>query len=100
MNYIAFEEPVSVLVGLGLPSRVENVMEACALLDDWPPSKRDSAHAIALKACRAALAGDIDAETARATFVAFARRANLLAPEVDGAIASRAAVPERPRLAN
>ncbi|MEI5632022.1 DUF982 domain-containing protein [Ensifer sp. CCNWLY38] len=42
---------------------------------------------MALNACRAALAGEIDVETARGTFVAFARRANLLAPDTDAIVA-------------
>ncbi|MGN7735350.1 DUF982 domain-containing protein [Ensifer sp. 22564] len=42
---------------------------------------------MALNACRAALAGEIDVETVRGTFVAFARRANLLAPDTDAIVA-------------
>jgi hypothetical protein len=76
-----FERPVTILVGLGLPVEIESVMEAYTLLNEWPPSKRNPTHAIALKACKAALVGDIDAETARATFVAFARKNDMLAPQ-------------------
>jgi hypothetical protein len=80
--------------GLGLPMRVDNVMKAYTLLNEWPPSKRNAAHAIALNACRAALVGEIDTETARATFIAFARRASLLAPQVEGVIATQASGPK------
>ncbi|MFT2214605.1 DUF982 domain-containing protein [Rhizobium giardinii] len=37
-----------------------------------------SEHAIALNACRAALAGEIDVEIARGTLLGFATRANLV----------------------
>ncbi|WP_077068152.1 DUF982 domain-containing protein [Ensifer aridi] len=33
--------------------------------NEWPPSKRVPTHATALNACRAALVGEIDVETAR-----------------------------------
>jgi CheY-like chemotaxis protein len=46
------------------------VERAYALLNDWPVWRRNSAHAVALNACKAALAGEIDAETARTTLVA------------------------------
>ena len=74
----SFDRPVTVLVGLGMPVDVGIVMEAYALLNDWPPSQRNPTHAIALNACKAALMELVDAETARATFVAFARKNDLL----------------------
>ncbi len=43
-----------------------------------------------MKACKAALLGEIEAETARDAFSAFARRAGILAPEVDAVIAAHA----------
>jgi len=39
--------------------------------------------------CCAALRGDIEAETARGLFVAFAEKHDLLAPETDLIVASR-----------
>lgn len=81
MPHIHFEEPVILLVGMGLPVRIENVMEAYALLQDWPAASRNGAHAVALNACKAGIAGEIDAETVRATFVAFARRHDILVPD-------------------
>ena len=83
MEHNLFQHPVRVLVGLGFPVDIDSVNEAFALLDGWPPSKRNAAHGIALNACRAALAGEVDAETARSTFVAFARRMDLLLPATD-----------------
>jgi hypothetical protein len=83
MDHQSFERPVTVLVGLGLPTEVGNVMEAYTLLNEWPPSKRTPTHEIALNACKAALVGDIDPETARATFVAFARKNDMLASQAE-----------------
>jgi hypothetical protein len=39
-----------------MPVEIGTVMEAYALLDDWPPSQRNPAHTTALNACKAALA--------------------------------------------
>jgi hypothetical protein len=80
MNHMRFEEPVTILVGMGFPVTIENVMEAYALLQDWPATSRNGAHAVALNACRAAIAGEVDPETVRATLVAFASRNDLLVP--------------------
>ncbi|WP_095204146.1 DUF982 domain-containing protein [Mesorhizobium carmichaelinearum] len=81
--------PVTVIIGIGFPTKIESVREALALLDEWPPSKRNAAHTIACNACRAAILGEVDAETARSMFVAFAQRNDLLAPEIDGVLAVR-----------
>ncbi|MEO9340320.1 DUF982 domain-containing protein [Mesorhizobium sp. SB112] len=84
-----FREPVSILVGLGFPAEVRNVMDACHHLAEWPASMRDAAHSVALKASRAALRGEIEAETARSLFVALAEKHDLLAPNTNGLVASR-----------
>jgi hypothetical protein len=89
MEHNVFNEPVTIVVGLGFPTKIDTVKEAYAVLNEWPPSKRNPAHAVALMACKAALLGEIEAETARGTFVAFAKRHDLLAPEIDGSIAAR-----------
>ncbi|MBA9032899.1 DUF982 domain-containing protein [Rhizobium leguminosarum] len=82
-----FRQPVSILVGLGFPLDIRSVMDAYRHLVEWPASLRDAAHSIALKACGAALRGEIDAETARGLFAAFAEKHDLLAPDPN-AIAS------------
>ncbi|MBZ9867692.1 DUF982 domain-containing protein [Mesorhizobium sp. CA15] len=82
MSHDRFEDPVTILVGMGLPVRLETMMEAYALLQDWPAASRSSAYAIALNACKAGIAGEIDAEMVRTTLVAFARRHNILAPDI------------------
>lgn len=78
-----FREPVIILVGLGFPAKVRTVMDAYRHLVEWPASMRDAAHSVALKACGAALRGEIEAETARGLFAAFAEKHDLLAPETD-----------------
>ena len=87
MEYNLFQRPVTVLMGLGFPTEIQSVKEAHALLNEWPPSRRDAAHAVAFNACRAAFAGEVDAETVRGMFVAFARRADLLiSPDARGVV--------------
>lgn len=83
-----FREPVIILVGLGFPAKVRTVMDAYRHLVEWPASMRDTAHSVALKACGAALRGEIEAETARGLFAAFAEKHDLLAPETDIVAAS------------
>ncbi|NTJ63142.1 DUF982 domain-containing protein [Agrobacterium rhizogenes] len=84
-----FREPVTILVGLGFPVEVRTVMDAYRHLAEWPASMRDTAHSMALKACGAALRGEIEAETARGLFAAFAEKHDLLAPDTDVIAASR-----------
>jgi hypothetical protein len=88
VEHEVFEHPVTIIVGLGLPRQVNTVLEAYAILNEWPPSGRSTAHAMALKACKAALAGEIEAETARGMFFAFAQRNDLLAPRLDEVVAA------------
>ena len=83
-----FRQPVSILVGLGFPTEVRSVMDAYRHLVEMPASLRDTAHSIALKACGAALRGEIEAETARGLFAAFAQKHDLLAPEIPAIVAS------------
>jgi hypothetical protein len=82
MKAIFFKTPVSVLVGLGLPAKINTVMEAYQLLADWPVTAGDCTHSFALNACRAALEGEIEAETARGLFVAFAKNHDFLVPDM------------------
>ncbi|WP_425336050.1 DUF982 domain-containing protein [Sinorhizobium numidicum] len=56
---------------------------------EWPSSKRNTAHAIALNACRAALVGEIDAETARGRFNAFVTKVDLLIENADAVVGPR-----------
>jgi hypothetical protein len=74
MNALRFEEPIFLTVGIGMPAEVNSVERAFTILNDWPSWRRTCAYEVALNACRAAIAGEIDAETARTTLAAFARR--------------------------
>ncbi len=80
MDYAVFDEPVAVVVGLGFVKHLNNAMDAYTFLNEWPVHQAKSAHALALKVCRAAICGDADCETARSAFVEFARNSHLLAP--------------------
>lgn len=78
-----FRQPVFILVGLGFPAKVRGMMDAYRHLVEWPASQRDCAHSVALKACSAPLRGEIEAETARGLFAAFAEKHDLLAPDTN-----------------
>lgn len=82
MDTKTFARPVLILTGFGTPTAVPSVAEAHRVLLDSTAFKRDAAHAFALRACQAALAGEIDTETARGLFVALAEKHDLLAPDV------------------
>lgn len=86
-----FEEPVSITIGLGYPADVESVEDAYAVLVERPQGSRDPACRAAMLACRAALRGEVNAATARAAFVRFAKRCGILTPAADTVIAARAA---------
>jgi hypothetical protein len=83
-----FEQPVRVLVGLGFPRQVNSVTDAYQMLLDWHDDSAERKSA--MRACKAALAGEIDAETARSVFLAFARRRGILAPAIDDVVAANA----------
>lgn len=76
-----FERPVVILTGVGIPTAVSTAMEAYMFLSDWPRSSRDAVHALACKACLAAVRGDIESETARGLFASWAERNDILALE-------------------
>jgi hypothetical protein len=63
-------------------------MQAFQILMDWP-NPTDGARDLALKVCRAALKGKIDAQAARAVFVAFAEIHDLIAPDINSLMARR-----------
>ncbi|TCN25244.1 uncharacterized protein DUF982 [Sinorhizobium americanum] len=99
MEHDRFRNPVPIFVGLGVPAEIHGVREACAWLNELPPSKRNPAHAIALSACKAAIAGEIDVGIARTALVACARRVNLLAPDagtIVGALRPTQSTPFQP----
>ena len=71
-----FEKPVRVWVGLGFPRQLNSVVDAYQFVTDWCGNSPEQKAAI--RACKAALAGEIDAETARGIFVQFAKRKDIL----------------------
>lgn len=71
-----FEKPIHVLVGLGFPRQLNTVVDAYQFAQDWCGNSPEQRAAI--RACKAALAGEVDPETARGVFAAFARRKDLL----------------------
>ncbi|WP_411032776.1 DUF982 domain-containing protein [Shinella sp. BYT-45] len=95
-----FEEPVVLLIGLGFPARIESVPEAYGLLLDWPHAGRNASLEIALNACKAGMAGEVEPETVAAALAEFARRNDILiedpALQAAGRGRSSPIVPMRP----
>jgi hypothetical protein len=87
MDCTRFAEPTTVLVGLGFRpgSKARWKLMRCS-----PTCRRQAGtgHIRSLNACGAAIKGEIDAETARATFVAFARRNDILPSDTLSAISA------------
>ncbi|PBB90734.1 hypothetical protein CK215_20790 [Mesorhizobium sp. WSM3864] len=74
-----FEKPIRVWVGLGFPRQLNTVVDAYQFVADWYGNSPEQK--AAMRACKAALVGEIDPETARGVFVAFARRKDILIEE-------------------
>ncbi len=74
-----FEKPLRVWVGLGFPRQLNSVVDAYQFVTDWCGNSPEQKAAI--RACKAALTGDIDAETARAVVMQFAKKKNILVEE-------------------
>lgn len=71
-----FDKPIRVWTGLGFPRQLNTVADAYQMLMDWCGNSPEQKAAI--RACKAALVGEIDAETARGVFIAFACKKDLL----------------------
>jgi hypothetical protein len=95
-----FHQPVSIFVGLGFPREVDSVLEAYKVLTEWPVYSRGPAHALALKACEAGLAGRALVRPVREAFEAFAEDRGILAPQALQASVARAAREWLPSPAN
>ena len=76
----SFDEPIWLLIGLGYPHRVDSVSGAYRVLLDNPPSYPDAAYDIALRECRSAVEGAVDAATVRGILACFAQRRGILVP--------------------
>ncbi|WAJ26879.1 DUF982 domain-containing protein [Antarcticirhabdus aurantiaca] len=90
MGHSRFKKPVRVAVGLQAPRNIETPLQAYSFLTEHAGDYQTLPHRLARQACLGAIEGGFDAETARAAFVGFARRAGILAPEVDDVVAARA----------
>lgn len=73
----SFSRPVTVLVGLGLPRRIEHAGAALEFLLEQPLSARDEAFEATVAACRDALGGRVDTAEAYDVLCAFARRRDI-----------------------
>ncbi len=71
-----FRKPLRVLVGLGFPRQLNSVVDAYQFVSGWCGNSPEQKAAV--RACKAALAGDIDAETARGILVQFAKKKDIL----------------------
>jgi len=72
----SFKKPIRVWVGLGFPRQLNTVVDAYQFAMEWCGNSPEQRAAI--RACKAALSGDVDAETARGVFSAFARKKDIL----------------------
>jgi hypothetical protein len=90
MNRSVFEQPVWVFAGLNFPLPLESASQAHSFLLNAPGHLRGPGYSGAANACLAAIRDEVDAETARAAFVAYADRNGILIPEADDLIAASA----------
>ncbi|MGX9147958.1 DUF982 domain-containing protein [Mesorhizobium sp. 128a] len=74
-----FKRPVRVWVGLGFPRQLNTVADAYQFAVEWCGNSPEQKAAV--RACKAALVGDVDPESARGIFVAFARKKDILMEE-------------------
>ncbi|WP_181408020.1 DUF982 domain-containing protein [Pararhizobium mangrovi] len=81
MTQDTFREPVHILDSLSFKRAVASAGEALAFLENrsaaWSKHRGD-----ALRDCRAAICGDLGAETARASFASYAEAACICLAEV------------------
>jgi len=81
MNNLRFDQPVTILVGLGFPCRMKTVNAALTFLRDRAVCEHDEAWEAAMSVCRDAVEGKADAAEAQNVFAAYARRRNILVEE-------------------
>lgn len=79
MDRTVFRKPVSVLVGVGYPAKIESARQAYELLCELPSAATNPSNWIAAGVCKLAMEGKAEPETARSAFVGFARRMAMLA---------------------
>lgn len=77
-----FKRPIIIFVGLGFPRELNTPMDALEALNELPSRYCGPAHTAALKTCRAAIEGSVDAEIARGVIEAYFQARGLLAQEL------------------
>ncbi|TGV81391.1 DUF982 domain-containing protein, partial [Mesorhizobium sp. M2D.F.Ca.ET.145.01.1.1] len=75
-----FLTPVAVSVGAGHKRMIASLSDMHEYLTEFPPSRRRLSYGAAVKACEAARAGGISAESARDALITFAVTAGILWP--------------------
>lgn len=82
MNRTEFAIPVPVVGGPGEPIiEIESVEKALEFLRSWPTPRQGPIYHTALRCCRAAACGTMNATEARLCFLSFARAAGILATD-------------------
>ena len=89
-----FMVPVTVFVGLGAQRDLTSTYDLLQFLNEWPNARRGPIFTTALRACNAALAGELTDEDARKAFSSFARASAILASGVEPVANAR--LPNRP----
>lgn len=77
MSAKVFSAPVTVAAD-GMLTTVWTPHDAYDFLSEWPPTRRNGAHTLALNACLAAQRGEIDLDLAEEAFRGFAWRHGIL----------------------
>ncbi|PBC11334.1 DUF982 domain-containing protein [Mesorhizobium sp. WSM3859] len=73
--------PVAVSVGAGHKRVIASLSAMREFLTEFPPSRRRLSYGAAVKACEAARAGEISAESARDALITFAMTAGILSDQ-------------------
>lgn len=89
MNHDVFSTPVQLLLGLGIPRPITNVMQAYAILGDLPRAEAPAEYDRACRICLDAIRRTASGEQARAAFVQFADASGRLVAGVDVDIAAQ-----------
>ncbi|WP_244619981.1 DUF982 domain-containing protein [Mesorhizobium sp. NFR06] len=68
---------MAIAVGAGFKREIASLTAMQNFLKEWPLASRGESYCLAVRACEAARAGDIDLDQARQAFVLFARKAGI-----------------------
>ncbi|HEV2507437.1 MAG TPA: DUF982 domain-containing protein [Mesorhizobium sp.] len=79
-NLLAFKHVV-VTAEVGDKREISSLCDMIEFLTEWAKTGESKAWEIAMKACNAARARELDPQIAHNAFIAFARRSKILVPE-------------------